>query len=92
MKIDEAVNGYSICLRIFSHHEQLRSKNRSSGNKIQSRKAKLHVNANFCELNLAPIYKNDIGLLLKEWDWGIDDLQERYSDEMIKKITALLNS
>ncbi len=77
---------------MFSHHEQLRAKNRTSGNKIQSRKAKLHVNANFCELNLAPIYKNDIGSLFKEWDWGVDDLQERYTDGLIQKITGLLNS
>jgi hypothetical protein len=37
------------------------------------------------------VYQQEIGKLLREWDWDVDDLHERFDDKLVAKIVKLLN-
>lgn len=51
----------------------------------------LHVNSLWAQFDARQIYKENIGSLLIEWDWDVDDLRERFSEELVAKIGQLLN-
>lgn len=40
--------------------------------------------------DLSSQYRAQMGLLFKKWDWGVDDLQERYTQGIVEKIVGLM--
>lgn len=85
------MNGYLSSMKLFSHLEDIKSRVKSNADKItNSRKVKLHVSQIWCNLDLASIYREKITPLFQEWDWGVDDLEERYTKNTVLKIVELL--
>lgn len=35
---------------------------------------------------MRPVFGQQISQILKKWNWGIDDLQERFPESTVKKI------
>ena len=51
----------------------------------------MHINKEWSELNLRNVFKEKLGVLWTRWDWGADDVEERFSKDTAKKILEVLN-
>lgn len=73
--------------------DSLTKKNRTRNNGVKGagRKALFQINKEWSEMDLKGLFREKLGNLWKKWDWGADDLQERYSQSDCSKILAILS-
>ena len=59
-------------------------------NRKIARKVFLHVNKEWAELDIRPMFREKLTSLMQCWDWGFDDIEERFDKGLSKKIQELL--
>lgn len=54
------------------------------------KKIRLHINEKWVLADLSGMYREKVGNMLNLWDWGEDDLHERFSKNIVEKMMIYL--
>lgn len=60
-------------------------------NGTKSRKINLQFLTNIAESDLTEPFKDVVTKLFRDWDWGQDDIRERFHKNVAEKIIRILN-
>lgn len=88
----ESMKSYENSLTMILHGDTnlMEGNHRQSGSKHFSRRIRYHVNAEWSEYDLKPMFREKLLTLMGLWDWGMDDIQERFDRGLADKIQAIL--